>query len=168
MLSSSQRSAVPAPADAVLDGLKNCDLFHYCGHSFFRGEGDDKSGLFLAGFKKLTLDDVRNLGSVPRLAFVNSCEGGRTRGELRPKEHDASSFAEFFLGMGIEAYIGTYWEVTDIGAFDFARATYGVLAQGETLDKAVLEGRKTLFNAEHKDWANYMLYSRNANFRLVR
>lgn len=153
----------------VLAAMGECDVFHYCGHSFYENTGDDESGLILAGNTRLTLDEIETLRVLPQVVFLNSCEGGKMRSAEpeRPAGYNAQSFAEFFLGTGVEAFIGTFWEVTDQAAYGFAEELYARLAQGNTLDEAMLSGRRRLFERKQKDWANYLLYSRNADFRLV-
>jgi CHAT domain-containing protein len=99
------------------------------------------------------------------VAFVNACEAGRVRGE--PSGSNAAAFAELFLRSGMDAYLGTYWEVGDAAAALFAGTVYTQLAMAATLEQATLAGRKALFQHNEPDWANYMLFG-GGNFRLVR
>ena len=114
-----------ATLKAVVAALPEADVFHYCGHAFFDGPGEDESGLILARGEKLTLAKLRAT-DMPRIAFVNACEAARVRAEST----DAASFAEFFLRSGVEAYLGTFWRVGDAAAQLFSQIVYTSLAEG--------------------------------------
>ena len=162
--SAGQAKIQDATREAVLDALQSYDVLHYCGHAFFNGPGEDESGLLLAGKEKLTLRDMRELSSVPRIVFFNACEAGRVRGSVTT---EASAFAELILKSGVEAYLGTYWQVADAAAADFATGVYTRLADGKDLETAVKESRADLYNNNKADWANYVLYG-DGRFRLTR
>ena len=146
----------------VTAALARSDILHYCGHAFFDGPEPRQSGLILARRTEFTGEDLRKIEPLPRMAFVNACEAGRVRGR---GVANAAAFAELFLRSGIEAYLGTFWEVGDAAAAIFAGTVYAQLALGKPLDLAVLAGRKALF-PKYPDWANYMLFG-GASFRLV-
>jgi len=158
------REATP---QAFAAALGKADILHYCGHAFFDGPGPGESGLMLAGGGPgegvaFTAGALRGVEKLPRMAFVNACEAGRVRGRV---VSEAAAFAELFLSAGIDAYLGTYWEVGDAAAALFAGTVYTRLALGATLEAAVLEGRKALRTAQHADWANYMLFG-GSDFRI--
>jgi hypothetical protein len=150
-----------ATKEAVREALKFADIFHYCGHAGF--DGAFESGIDLAD-GRLTAKDLKGMEAVPRLAFVNGCEAGRVRGS-KQEEEASQAFAELLLRMGIEAYLGTFWKVGDAGAATFAGIVYKILAQGETIGNAVLQGRRALYAAGNPDWVNYVLYG-NSEFRI--
>jgi CHAT domain-containing protein len=152
-----------ATKEAVRKALGEADVVHYCGHAFFNGPGRDQSGLLLAGREPLTLEDLEKITSLPRVAFVNACEAGRVRGSMTT---EAAAFAELFLRSGVEAYLGTYWEVGDTAAASFASGVYARLAEGQTLESAVTKSRAELLRADERDWANYILYG-DGRFKLV-
>lgn len=152
-----------ATVENVTAALQRADILHYCGHAFFDGPGPAESGLILAGDVPFTGEDLAKIEPLPRMAFVNACEAGRVRGA---PPTNAVAFAELFLHGGMDAYLGTYWEVSDAAAALFASTVYTQLAIGDTLEQACLAGRKTLLAAKESDWANYLLYG-GGNFRLV-
>jgi len=154
-----------ATAEKVTAALARADILHYCGHAFFDGSGASESGLILAGKVPFTGEHLRQIDPLPRVAFVNACEAGRVRGE--PSGSNAAAFAELFLRSGMDAYLGTYWEVGDAAAALFAGTVYTQLAMAATLEQATLAGRKALFQHSEPDWANYMLFG-GGNFRLVK
>jgi hypothetical protein len=155
-----------ATVEAVLEGMANpsIDLIHYCGHAFYRGPGPDQSGLNCAG-GELTLRSLQGLPRVPRLAIFNACQAGRVRGE--PAAREPQAFAEFFLHAGVDAYLATFWLVSDKSAATFADELYKQLGLGAELGEAVVHARRVLQQGGLTDWANYVLYGR-AGFRLVR
>ena len=80
---------------------------------------------------------------------------------------EAAAFAEFLLRGGVEAYVGTYWQVSDAAAKQFAGDTYLKLAAGSTLADAVRHARRRLEDSGSQEWANYILYG-DGEFKLVR
>ncbi|MEM9368572.1 MAG: CHAT domain-containing protein [Planctomycetota bacterium] len=154
-----------ATKEACLEAMRQADVLHYCGHAFYDGPGDGDSGLVLANHQTLTLQDLASVVT-PRMVFFNACEAGRVRGQGTTSAPTVS-FAEMFLRGGVEAYVGTFWMVGDAAAKVFAEELYGALATGETLDGSIVRGRKRLYEENHPDWANYLLYG-DGRFRLVR
>ncbi len=161
-----------ASVEAVRKAIEDpeIDVLHYCGHAFFSQTGPDGSGLNCAD-GLLTLTQLKGeattnrVASVPRLAFVNACEAGRVRADVLDVR-EPQAFADFFLGAGVDAYLGAFWRVSDAGAAAFAADVYARLTVGDELGEAVVAGRKSLQDAGNKDWANYVLYG-HAGFRLV-
>jgi CHAT domain-containing protein len=154
-----------ASVNAVREELARADILHYCGHAFFDAPGEDANGLLLAGNEVLTMKEMQSVVRLPRFAFVNACEGGRVRG-VDPNVSASKAFAEFFLRSGVEAYLGTYWQVSDSGAAQFATSVYSALVSGATLDAAVKDAKSSLFYKPNNEWANYILYG-NGAYRLL-
>lgn len=138
------------------------DVFHYCGHAFFHGPTPSQSGL-VCNDRALTLKDLE--GDVPRFVFMNACQSARVRGAELTSQ-DVKAFAEFFLKARVDAYLGTFWLVSDKGAAEFAGKVYSALGEGLTLGEAVVAGRRTLHEGSRRDWANYHLYG-DTSFRMV-
>jgi hypothetical protein len=152
-----------ATVEKVSAALAKADVLHYCGHAFFDGPEPDRSGLILAD-RELTAADLAKIPQLPAMAFVNACEAARVRGEVPNTE--AAAFAEMFLRSGVDAYVGTYWQVGDSAAASFAEHVYSNLADGKTLEAAVLAARNVLRKDEEPDWANYILFG-GGDFKLV-
>ena len=150
-----------ATRTAVLDGIADADVLHYSGHAYFQGSGDAESGLCLAD-GELTLGSLREQPLPVRVAFVNACESARMRG---PGRGSAAAFAEAVLRSGTEAYVGTFWQVQDDAAADFAASVYAQLVEGHSLSSAITNARAALLQAGMPDWANYSLYG-NGDFRI--
>jgi len=154
-----------ATKDAFLEAIAKADILHYCGHAFFDGTGPEESGLNLSG-DALFFNDLIDAPSKLRVAFANACESGRVRTQ-RADDDEAASFAEYLLRTGLEAFLGTYWTVSDAAAEMFASVIYSALASGDSLDTAVRKGRHRLFEAPSPEWANYVLYG-EGRFQIVK
>lgn len=156
-----------ATKEKILEVLEDpeIDVFHYSGHAFFDGVGEEQSGLVCAGQIPLYLKDLIGRKVFPRIAFFNGCETARVR-KLRVPDL-ARAFAEFFLRGGVEAYLGTFWQVGDAAAASFAATVYLQLAAGASLDEAVRTARLGLDEKKSPDWANYVLFGAGS-FQLVK
>lgn len=146
--------------------LQWADVLHFCGHGFFDGPGMNESGLLLAGNVKFTASDLANIDYLPRIVFFNACQAGRIRKKVDDQDNHAFALAALILRTGVEAFIGTYWEVRDDAAAEFAATVYQRLAEGKSLSEAVTAGRQTLQQNHRSDWANYLLYG-DGRFRFA-
>jgi hypothetical protein len=129
------------------------DVLHYAGHAFFDKPGFDGSGIECAD-GTLGLRELSGTDLAPRAVFFNACQSARVRRQVLGEV--AQAFAEYFLRAGIEAYVGTFWPVSDVAAAKFAGGMYRALARGEPLDEAVRLARAEIAGMD--DWANYVLY----------
>jgi hypothetical protein len=146
-------------------GEGGIDVLHYAGHAFFDRNNRNDGGLILAGDRVFTGRHAMNLGKLPALIFFNACEAARVRGEqegaaLRVADQamEQASVAESLLRSGVGNFVGTYWKVGDSAACMFADAFYRAVAGKESLNAAVLAGRRVLLDAALPDWANYVFY----------
>ena len=67
---------------------------------------------------------------------------------------------------GVEAFLGTFWEVNDAAAEMFASKLYTQLSSGLSLRESVTLARIELENNNQSDWANYCLYG-DGRFQLA-
>lgn len=155
------------------------DVVHYAGHAFFDPDQRARSGLLCAGREVLSGQDLAGIGNLPSLMFFNACEAARVRSAGTPVAqptpsrsdivHRGVGFAEALLRGGIANFIGTYWPVGDASAEAFATSFYRLLLNGETLNAALMQGRrdvKALRNDQKsQDWADYIFYG-NPDFRV--
>jgi CHAT domain-containing protein len=100
----------------------------------------------------------------------NACLSGRTSftldGARRPDEAKTEagllpSLADEFFKLGVRNYIGTAWEVNDIGAELFARVFYTSLLDGESFGESVRRAREALWHERETYgalWAAYQHY----------
>ncbi len=99
------------------------DLVHYAGHGDFDPEHPNRVGwVFARGL--LTPGEIGRLERVPAVIVSNACLSARTSlalgGARRPDEARTEagllpSLADEFFKLGVRNYIGTAWEVNDVG-----------------------------------------------------
>ncbi len=129
------------------------DVVHFAGHSLGSHAG---AGWDLGEGEGITLDALGPCPErTPSLVFANTCgtDGGDVGAESR--SWDA---ARHFLEWGVQAYLGTLWDLHDGGSARFAGVFYRRLAAGATLAAAVSAARSALLGVEPVTWANYVLY----------
>jgi pimeloyl-ACP methyl ester carboxylesterase len=145
------------------------DLVHYAGHGDFDPAQPNRVGwLFANGL--LTPGEIGRLQRVPAVIVSNAClsartsltlEGGRRQDEARSEAGLLPSLADEFFKLGVRNYVGTAWEVNDVGAELFAQVFYGALLDGESFGEAVRSARETLWRDNETFgalWAAYQHY----------
>lgn len=138
------------------------DVIHYAGHAFFDPAAPGASGIFCAGGRVLSGDDLASLGTLPALMCFNACESGRVRKSapaprLRALRRGAGLAEAFLLG-GVANFIGTWWPVGDEAAASFAGALYRGLSRGDSLGASMRAARAAVQSLGSGEWANYLLY----------
>lgn len=128
------------------------DILHFAGHGDFDAEDPTRAGwVFSDGL--LTAGELAALRSVPRLVFANACLSGRVSAVAsggtsvidRRRDSDLlPSLADEFFRRGVHNYVGTAWEVDDLGAVSFAMQFYEHLLGGRCIGDAMLTGRRAL------------------------
>jgi CHAT domain-containing protein len=118
----------------------------------------------------LTPGEIGRLERVPAVIVSNACLSARTSLVLgdgrRPDEARTEagllpSLADEFFKLGVRNYIGTAWEVNDVGAERFARVLYTGLLAGKSFGAAVLDARAQLWRERTTFgplWAAYQHY----------
>lgn len=145
------------------------DLVHYAGHGDFDPEQPNRVGwLFAKGL--LTPGEIGRLERVPRIIVSNAClsartsqvlTGARRADEARSEAGLLPSLADEFFKLGVRNYVGTAWEVNDVGAELFAEVFYGALLAGESFGEAVRRAREALWRGRETYgalWAAYQHY----------
>ena len=129
------------------------DIVHYAGHGDFDPQRPDRVGWLFAG-GLLTSGELERLDEAPRLVVANACLSGLTSeareggGRVTRAQSEAAllpSLADEFFHLGVRNYIGTAWEVNDLGAEMFATTLYGALLEGQRVGDAVLAARRVLW-----------------------
>jgi hypothetical protein len=162
------------PSAALFDVLSELmdggyDLLHYAGHGDFDGEDPTaRSGwLFKGGL--LTASELERVDLAPRLVVANACLSGRTSNQRASDPARARRDADLLPGLadeffrrGVRNYVGTAWEVDDLGAIEFATAFYGALIRDrKTIGESMLLARKALAERSGRFaalWAAYQHY----------
>ncbi|MGB0909943.1 MAG: CHAT domain-containing protein [Nitrospirales bacterium] len=145
----------------------NYDVIHYAGHAYFDAEDRSRSGIVCHGRQILNGAHLAGIAKLPALLFFNACESARVRrGALKEnstllmKERNNRNvgLAEAFMRGGAANYVGTYWPVGDDAAAAFAETFYKDLVLGESIGKALQNGRKAVRKLNSVDWADYIHY----------
>lgn len=137
-------------------------LLHFIGH----GASDEKGG-------RLVFEDVDGrsdpvpaeqvaelLGETSvRMVFLNACASAQAGEPARPF-YPFQGVAQACINLGIRAALAMQVKVVDAAASNFAREFYASLADGEEVEKALLDARQTVGKVEAADWAVPVLYSR--------
>jgi CHAT domain-containing protein len=153
------------------------DLLHFAGHADFDENDPEAAGwVFEGGLLTSRLLELIDLA--PSLVFANACltaatsqklrSGGRA-GDPRTEADLLPSLADEFFRRGVRNYIGTAWEVSDVGAREFARKFYDALipspdqedAKPKTLGEALWVARCEVKKKEKEYdalWAAYQHY----------
>ena len=154
------------------------DLVHYAGHGDFDEEEPDRVGWVFAG-GLLTPRELEQLEQVPAIVVANACLTARTsqaiaaakQGAVDDARSEAAllpSLADEFFRLGVRNYVGTAWEVNDVGATLFAEEFYRAILHdsngsggGSSFGDAVLAARQALWRQRHLYgplWAAYQHY----------
>ena len=150
------------------------DILHYAGHGDFDPDDPRRAGwLFATGL--LTGGEIGRMEHVPSIVVANACLSARTSQALAGQPRGANvageagllpSLADEFFRLGVRDYVGTAWEVNDLGAELFAEAFYETLlplagGRGESFGEAVRKARARLWNRRDDFgalWAAYQHY----------
>jgi hypothetical protein len=164
-------------AEGLLDALvAGADVFHFAGHGVFEQTGLGARPGALTGQGSLVLMNaaggpapmaadqlaVNLRGRGVQVVVLGACETGK-----RDEEQAWSGVAAALMEAGIPAVVAMQFRVWDDAAIAFARALYGALAAGLSLDEAVSLGRLQVFNLVHprrdgfwREWGVPVLYLR--------
>jgi CHAT domain-containing protein len=152
---------IPATYTAVLVALASgqYDGWHFSGHGASRSQDANRSAIFLTDNKPFTPEalsgPMKNLGKAKPLVFLNACQVGRGGLSLS----DIGGWGEKFLRAGAAAFVGTYWNVSDRPALEFARALYGRLLTGMPIGQAAKEARAEIKAGGDPTWLAYTVFA---------
>jgi hypothetical protein len=145
------------------------DLVHYAGHGDFDPEQPNRVGwLFARGL--LRPGEIGRIERVPAVIVSNAClsartsralAGGRRADDVRSEAGLLPSLADEFFHLGVRNYIGTAWEVNDVGAGLFAKTFYRALLGGESVGESLRLARRELWRDQATYgalWAAYQHY----------
>jgi O-acetyl-ADP-ribose deacetylase (regulator of RNase III) len=137
-------------------------LVHYSGHS--RSAGEFSAWGLSDG--EITTDQLGNAvqAAPPVMVFASSCFSG-AGGEWQPIEYENQAFdlPGAFLGAGVEAYIGTLWEVEEDAARRLVERFYTMFLNGDvSLGECLRRARQSLKLEQERrekiDWLAFVLY----------
>ncbi len=157
----------------VLMGSKQCEwmallerlssgqygLIHYSGHSGF--DGEDSGWALKDG--RITTDLLTSAlqGAPPVLVFSSSCESA-TPADPRPAiyENQTYDLPSAFLRAGVEAYVGTLWNIDSASARKFVKKFYESLLKGTyTMGQCLREAKRDIpLETNRMDRLAFILY----------
>ncbi|MES1242700.1 MAG: CHAT domain-containing protein [Acidobacteriota bacterium] len=157
-----------ASAGAVRERLAKdtFNVLHFMGHGAFdstTGEGmlafeaPDGSMDLVSGKAFATkLKDLRSLGVV----VLNACETARA--QHRQGSSPFRGVANALVLGGLPAVVAMQRPISDLAAIRFSTAFYRNLAQGDSIDEALTEGRQAVHSARPEDyeWSTPVLFLR--------
>jgi hypothetical protein len=141
-------------------------VFHFVGHGGFDERAQDGVLVMEDSARRETLVTGIRLGTFLydhdiRLAFLNSCEGGRTA-----QEDAFAGAAQSLVRKGIPAVIAMQFEITDTAAITVSHAFYNALSVGLPVDTSLAEARKAVYATNEVEWATPVLYMRSPDGRI--
>ncbi len=120
----------------------------------------DRTGVVIGEDSFLTADDVRNLGEVPELVFLNCCHLGANPGL-------AANIAHAFMQSGALVVIAAGWPVADDAAVRFADRFYLEMLDGADFGLAIKQARRAAYRrGSDMTWAAYQCYG-DPGYRLA-
>jgi O-acetyl-ADP-ribose deacetylase (regulator of RNase III) len=137
-------------------------LVHYSGHSRFAGSGS----AWVLSDGEVATDQLTNAAQAapPVMVFSSSCVSG-AGGETAPVEYEDQAFdlPGAFLNAGVEAYLGTLWEVDAQASFSLVETFYTQFISGDdTLGECLRRARQALKERSRQtratDWLAFILY----------
>jgi len=155
-----QVDKIDATRDCLRDKLREPDgyhIFHFIGHGRFDREQRESLLVFEDGlvdalpFSAFFLNNNRL-----RLIILNACE-------------TAMNIAQRLTMWGVPAVVAMQYMISDEAAIAFSKDFYEALVRDATLDAAVTEGRRAIFNGigRHvRDWGTPVLFTRSSDGRV--
>ena len=97
----------------------------------------------------------------PALVFSSSCESAEA-GKAKPLKYEDQTFdlPGAFLQAGVEAYVGTLWEIESTAARLYAEAFYrAFLIEGHNLGESVRRAKMATRDPRDRiNWLSFVLY----------
>ena len=142
-------------------------IFHFIGHGDWNDERQDGVLAFVADDGNADIVTAERLGVIlsdhdaMRLAFINAC-----RGAFASSGHPFSSVAATLVERGIPAVVAMQFEISDRAAVILAQSFYDALSRGCSVEEALGEARKSLFDGNEVEWAFPVLFMQSDHGRL--
>jgi CHAT domain-containing protein len=141
-------------------GSRGYGLIHYSGHSRFDGY---RSAWQLANGEKIPTNVLTNSLQMapPAFVFSSSCESGQGGGGQSVKYEDQTfDLPSAFLQAGVEAYVGTLWQVDAAEARQFVKAFYHAFLSGEhNLGECLRQAKwARKHGGDRINWQAFILY----------
>ena len=137
-------------------------LVHYSGHSRYSGEGS----AWVLSDGEVTADQLTSAAQAapPAMLFSSSCFSA-AGGVGKPVEYENQAFdlPGAFLGAGVEAYVGTLWEVDAEASRRLVERFYSAFLTGDfSIGECLRRARQSLKTEQERlgqtDWLAFVLY----------
>jgi CHAT domain-containing protein len=142
--------------NALAEGSHDC--IHFAGHGLAMRRDPDQNVIDLGEGEWLRPTDLygraRRLGQVRPLVFLNACRTALDGLSLAGN----GGWASAFIDVGAGAFLGTYWQVPDDLAHQFAKAFYGKFLSGVPFAEAVRSARVAL-RESFENSPSYLAYT---------
>ena len=148
--------------------LHQYHVLHFVGHGGYDENAQD-GALALEGIdRKTRLVTGRDLGQMIRghrslrLIVLNACEGARSA-----RDDPFGGVAQALVRQGIPGVIAMQFEISDPAALVFSQSFYQAIADGLSVDVAMVESRRAMFAAGSEvEWGTPVLYLRSPDGRV--
>ena len=148
--------------------LHRYHVLHFVGHGGYDENAQD-GALALEGIdRKTRLVTGRDLGQMIRghrslrLVVLNACEGARSA-----RDDPFGGVAQALVRQGIPGVIAMQFEISDPAALVFSQSFYQAIADGLSVDVAMVESRRAMFAAGSEvEWGTPVLYLRSPDGRV--
>jgi hypothetical protein len=166
LLAAESALAAGPDAQAVVNTLfeKAWRIVHIAGHGM---PGDDAAsgGVVLSNGTFLGASEIKSMGKVPELVFVNCCylaqvDDQRTGCRPYNRAQFASGVAGALMEIGVRCVVAAGWAVDDDAASEFATTFYDAILRGQRFIDAVGEARQAAWERYPgvNTWAAYQCY----------
>lgn len=143
-----------ATSTALVNALRERDLFHFAGHATFAGRGGWQSFLPLAANNRFTLEDVLLLEHAPRWVVLSGCDTART--ETSRSVAESLGLAQAFLVAGSEGVLAAARPVDDRLAAELVEEFYRSWVGGNPPRTALRSAQLTLRQKDpSSDWSSF-------------
>jgi hypothetical protein len=153
-------------AQTIINTLfeKEWRIVHISGHGVPGGE-TNPGGVVLSNQTFLGPSEIKSMGRVPELVFVNCCYLGQVNDQSsQPNSYNRARFASGVAGalieIGVRSVVAAGWAVDDDAASEFAASFYDAILRGQRFIDAVGEARLTAWERYPgvNTWAAYQCY----------
>jgi hypothetical protein len=143
-------------------------VLHFIGHGLYHEDSQDGALALEGAGGRTRLATGRDLGVMLRghqslrLVVLNACEGARSA-----SDDPFGGVAQALVQQGIAAVIAMQFPISDPAAVTFTRAFYEAVADGQAVDIAMVEARRSIFAEGNEiEWATPVLYLRAPDGRV--
>ena len=166
-----ERLEPPVTLDALRSSLAAdpCEVLHIAAHGE-PGSQDEKGIVYLedeyrkkADVRGSELCSALMRSTPPRLVILSSCHGAHAQ-----VDEAYDGLAQHLVHQGIGAVVAMRSTISDDAAVKFAGFLYSYLAQGQSLENAMVQARGDFITShERREWAIPVLYLGKSAVRLV-